>query len=266
VDINSVKLVYFSPTRTTKKVLQGIAQALDVATVEHHDLSLPNAKVPLCTGMKDVLTIIGAPVYGGRIPTEAQGRLRLLSGGHTMAVIVVVYGNREYEDALLELTNLAEGAGFKPIAGGAFIGEHSFSTEAAPIANGRPDTKDIEKALEFGRKIQEKVRTIHKLDDISALSVPGKFPYQEQKRAAKTIPVTRATLCTQCEKCTRICPTAAVTVSDGVTTDPDICILCCACVRNCPSGARVFADARIKETAEWLSKNCRERKEPETYF
>ena len=264
MDINSVRLIYFSPTRTTKKVLENIARAFDVATIEHHDLTPPGAKAPLCTEAKDVLTIIGAPVYGGRIPIEAQHRLRLLSGSNTMAVIVVMYGNREYEDALLELKDIAESAGFKPIAGGAFVGEHSFSSEAAPIANGRPDAKDIEKALEFGRRIQQKVRTIHNIDHIPAFSVPGNFPYQEQKKAAKATPATQATLCTQCEKCTGVCPTAAVTVSTGVITDPKACILCCACVKICPSGARVMADARIRETAEWLNKNCRERKEPKT--
>ena len=82
-------------------------------------------------------------MYGGRLPADAVKRLSNLKGHNTPAVIVVVYGNREYEDALLELNDLAIEAGFKPVAAGAFIGEHSYSNKDSPIAHGRPDEKDI---------------------------------------------------------------------------------------------------------------------------
>ena len=42
------------------------------------------------------------------------------------------------------LKDLAVEAGFKPIAGGAFIGEHSFADSKFPIAHRRPDQKDNE--------------------------------------------------------------------------------------------------------------------------
>lgn len=59
------------------------------------------------------------------------------------AIIVVVYGNWDYVDALIELRDIAVKMGFKPIAAAAFIGEHSFSTEDSPIAYGRPDISDL---------------------------------------------------------------------------------------------------------------------------
>ena len=51
----------------------------------------------------NVLSIIGVPVYGGRVPVEAISRLQRLKANNTPAVIVVVYGNRDYNDAILEL-------------------------------------------------------------------------------------------------------------------------------------------------------------------
>ena len=78
------------------------------------------------------MTILSAPVYAGRLPIEAVRRLRRIKAGEAPAVVVVVYGNRAYEDALLELQDLAGEQGFRPIAAGAFIGEHSYSTTGSP--------------------------------------------------------------------------------------------------------------------------------------
>ncbi len=58
-----------------------------------------------------------------------------------MAIAVVVYGNRNYDDALIELKDILESDGFKVVAGAAFIGEHSFSKT---LAKNRPDEKDMD--------------------------------------------------------------------------------------------------------------------------
>ena len=52
----------------------------------------------------------------------------------------MTYGNRDYEDALVELYDLALSLGLTPFAAGAFIGEHSYSTPEMPVAEGRPDS------------------------------------------------------------------------------------------------------------------------------
>ena len=44
-----------------------------------------------------------------------------------------------------------------PIAGGAFVGEHSFSTNELPIGKGRPDNLDIYDIDKFAQKINEKI-------------------------------------------------------------------------------------------------------------
>jgi len=266
MNIQLAKLIYFSPTKTTKRILEAITQGIEVDRVDHLDLTSPTAKTQEFGILHAEFAIIGAPVHGGRIPLEAVKRFRWLKTHQTPAVIVVVYGNRAYEDALLELKNLTEGAGFLPVAGGAFVGEHSYSTEAHPIARGRPDAEDLRKAREFGRLIREKIRNIKFLREITPLQVPGHFPYKEQKKRPKVSPMTQEMLCTLCGTCATVCPTGAITVSHKVTTDPNGCIHCCSCVKNCPTQARVFEASEIKEKAETLSKNCRDRKEPEIYI
>jgi ferredoxin len=211
------------------------------------------------------LALIGAPVYAGRIPPDAVRRLRRLRAKDTPAAVVVVYGNRAYEDALIELRDLALEAGFVPVAGGAFIGEHSFSTEVMPIAHGRPDAQDLIEAAAFGRQIRAKLAGLYALDDLPLLHVPGNVPYQDRGGPAQISPETQGALCPLCGTCATVCPTAAIALDDAVETDPEACILCCACVKNCPTGARVLTDPRVVKLGRWLYADYRERKAPETY-
>ena len=266
MNITASKLIYFSPTKTTKKVVEGIAQGFQVDMVEHLDLTPPETRKGEFQELHNELVIIGAPVYGGRVPIDAVQRFQRLKANDTPAVIVVVYGNRAYEDALLELKELAIAAGFKPLAGGAFIGEHSYANETMPIANGRPDTEDLEKARKFGKRIREKIRDIQALDQVPPLQVPGNSTYKERRIRSKTSPITRETLCTTCGTCETVCPTAAIIVNDAVITDQNGCIVCHACVKNCPTQARVMEDSRVKQAAEWLYTNYSERKEPEMFI
>jgi ferredoxin len=265
MNFNTVKLIYFSPTGTTRKVLTAIAGGMQVDTVKHLDLTPPEARIRPFTEMHAELAVIGAPVYGGRIPTDAKYRLQRIKATNTPAVIVVMYGNREYEDALLELNEIVVETGFRPVAGGAFIGEHSFENDSTPIAKGRPDIKDLQKATQFGRTIREKLMRIKTPDEIHPLQLPGNFPYRKELQPPNISPITDETLCTKCEACANACPTAAITVSDKILTERNLCILCCACIKICPSGARVWEDPWVGTKAEWLSTNYYHRKEPEIY-
>jgi ferredoxin len=263
---NSVKLIYFSPTQTTRKVLEAIAGGLRTEAVTHLDLTPPDARTRVFGAFSDELAIIGAPVYGGRIPTEAATRLGRLTGNDTPAVLVVVYGNRAYEDALLELRDLALDLGFKPIAGGAFIGEHSYSTDSTPLAQDRPDKEDLRIAADFGAIIQKRMRDLSAEEELPALKVPGNHPYRDFVPWEDMSPITQERLCGRCETCVAVCPTAAITVNDTVDTDRELCIACCACVKSCPTGARVMDDPRVAEVVAWLSDKCAERKGPEEFI
>ncbi|MEJ2041107.1 MAG: 4Fe-4S binding protein [Desulfosarcinaceae bacterium] len=265
MEIKQVKLVYFSPTGTTRKVLENVAKGIAAGTVEHIDLTLPEGAQKTMPPFSDELVVLGAPVYGGRLPVDAIDRFKRLKASNSLAVPIVVYGNREFEDALLELKDLAIALGFNPVAGGAFIGEHSFATKDVPIADGRPDDLDVQKAMDFGAKIKDKVKALQSPDALMDLEIPGRFPYEGGARSMAVSPVTKEDLCTLCGICAGVCPTAAISIDNSVKTETELCIRCCACIKNCPEDARVWEDSMMKKITDWLYENCRTRKEPQIF-
>ena len=265
MNIDKATMVYFSPTGTTKKILEGIIEGFQVSTVRQIDLTLPAANNRDFAITKDDFAVIGAPVYGGRIPVIAAQRLKQIKADQTPGVIVVVYGNRAFEDALLELFQLVKEAGFIPVAAGAFIGEHSYSTAATPIAVGRPDAQDLIQAKDFGAMIRKKIGKMQNLGAAAALSLPGKFPYQDFGKWPEMSPVILEDICNLCGVCAAVCPTVAITVDTTVLTDKKRCIYCCACVKSCPIEARVMEEPLIKQIARWLSTTFQERKAPDIF-
>lgn len=265
MNIESTGLIYFSPTQTTKKVIEGIAQGLQATTEQYFDLTLPDAIAQTCQEFTQDLAIIGAPVYAGRLPSAMLSRFKQIKGNGRPAAIVVVYGNRAFEDALIELRNIACLAGFKPIAAGVFIGEHSYSSSDLPIAAGRPDAEDMVNAYAFGKAVREKfIMAINKPCEL--LQVPGNYPYKETQLLTDIAPSADEALCSRCGKCVLVCPTAAIDKENPIGTAKDLCIRCCACVKACPSQAKLLDDPRIKQASEWLYANFSNRKDPETYL
>ena len=261
--IESIGLIYFSPTGTTHKIVSHIARGMGAASISDLDLTIEEETTP---NLQMDMAIIGAPVYAGRIPHVTIQRLEKIKVNGVPAVVVVLYGNRAYEDALLELINQSRSCGFHPIAAGAFIGEHSFATKTYPIAVGRPDQDDLTLAEKFGVNVAQKLAS----EDLSpakyALSVPGTHPYKKRPPAHAQSPITQADLCTLCGTCAMVCPTQVIKVADTVTTDQSECIACCACIKNCPTGARIFTAASINNKAQWLHENYSERKSPEVFI
>lgn len=266
VQVGSVKLVYFSPTRTTERVLSSIASGLGTEPSLVIDFTLPEARSRSLDAFQDELVLLGVPVYSGRVPLDAAEYLRSLTANRTPAVAVVVYGNRAYDDALLELTELARGAGFVPVAAGAFVGEHSFSSTEAPLAPGRPDDRDAAQAWEFGARIRAKLAPLSSLEQVAPFAVPGGFPYRQRVKLFRIAPTTSVELCTQCGLCAPVCPKGAIDDTDATRTDRGECILCCACVRVCPVHARVVEDAAVRDLVRRLQQTCAERREPETFL
>jgi ferredoxin len=265
--MNAVTLLYFSPTGTTGKVLEGIAEGLGADTVRRIDLTSGATRMETKRAAFGDITVIGVPVYTGRVALQAALRLQRIRVKDVPAVIVVVYGNREYEDALLELRNISGEAGFTHLAGAAFIGEHSFSTKDNPIAEGRPDTEDLGKAEAFGRMVKEKINGLGPLESVPLLEVPGHFPYRDRNPSLRVSPETIESACMNCGKCVEVCPMTAIRLHDKtLVTDSDLCILCCACVKNCLSEARALKDPGLVEFAQKLGAMCRRRKEPEFFL
>ncbi len=260
------EVIFFSPTKTTLKVVEAVAEGMGLDNVSRVDLTFPSENAPEAAAGDAV--IIGVPVYAGRVPALAVERLRQrVQGKGRPAVLVAVYGNRAYEDTLLELRNLAEELGFVPIAAGAFIGEHSFSTPELPVAQGCPNENNLEKARLFGTRILEKLQKTTALDHIPALQVPGNFPHRDGMQPSSICPSTKEDLCTLCGECASMCPSQVVRVTDtGVETDPSGCIWCGACIKACPTEARFWNAPKINEINTFLHTNHADPKEPETFL
>jgi len=269
----SLKLVCFSPTGTTKAVIQGITRGIHHTTAELIDITLPGArKQPLETSEDDVL-IVGVPVYMGRVPALATEWLRTLQARKTPAVCVVVYGNRVYDDALIELRDILTGCGCIPVAGAAFIGEHSFTTPETPTAKDRPDPGDLALAESFGRKIQEKLSPGSSAGTLPAVSVPGRHPYRGEpchpyrKDTAfwniDFIAVSDA--CTRGGTCAEVCPVGGIDPENSRVIATERCITCCACIRHCPKHARTIKPGLVRDASLRLYTLYKERKEPELF-
>ncbi len=263
--MENLSLIYYSPTGTTQEIVREIGQNLGLKLISENNLAENKSEsVPKATD--NCLTIIGMPVYSGRLPITVIETLKKLQSNQSPAVIVVVYGNRAYEDSLLELKEIASNCGFNVIAGAAFIGEHSYSTHEKPIAKNRPDDQDLEKCRDFARMITEKLKNSKDVNSLSEPEIPGNYPYRERKPLSAAIhPETYKELCTLCGVCADVCPTNAITIQGTVITDGELCTLCCACVKYCPEDARFFDHPAVNAIRDNLVLNCSERKEP-VYF
>lgn len=254
--VNEAHLIYFSPTHTSKQVAKAIVQGTGIKDVIPVNLTLQMAEETVIPASS--LAIIVVPVYGGHVAPLAMERLESIRGLDTPAVLVVVYGNRAYEKALMELDAFAIPHGFKVIAGATFIGEHSYSTDQSPIAQGRPDDSDLDFANEFGNKIMEKIQaavtsnTLYQVD-VRAIRRPKQpfFPLFrflrkviKLRKSGTPLPrtpwVEEESLCTHCGLCVANCPAGAITKGDELHTDADNCIKCCACVKSCARKARIY--------------------------
>ncbi|MBR4311188.1 MAG: 4Fe-4S binding protein, partial [Akkermansia sp.] len=173
------------------------------------------------------------------------------------AVAVVVYGNREFEDALLETTDALEDNGFRVIAAAAFIAEHSI---ARTIAAGRPNAEDTATAAEFGKAVAAKLAS----DDKTPVTVPGNYPYKDLPK----MPVVPLTLesCGGCGRCARLCPVGAIPAAAPHTTDASKCILCMRCVAVCPRRARLLPPPVLEMFTQRLIAVATEPKQAELFL
>jgi ferredoxin/menaquinone-dependent protoporphyrinogen IX oxidase len=264
--IQSLKLAYFSPTGTTRSIVQAIAHGIDQSNVEQIDVSKPNArKRQLQTSQKDLL-VVAVPVYIGRVPALLSEWLHQIKANKTPTVCIAVYGNFGYKDALLELKDIMKKTGGIPIACAAFIGEHAFSSSDTPIAVSRPDTTDLNYAETFGRKISKTLHSISSLGHISDINVPGKYPYKTLEDLVSVDFIAISDNCIKCGNCAESCPVGAIDFGNYSLIDKEKCILCCACIKCCPEKARTMKEGIVKDIAKRVSEKCKERKEPEFFF
>ena len=247
----NLRTIYFSATGTSKKIALAISQfiATEFVVEDITFQSLQNT-----TYATNDLLCVAVPVYGGGVTPVALKRLEAIRGNNTPAVVVVVYGNRNFERAAVQMSDFLAERGFITIAVAAFVGEHSYSTEQYPIAVGRPAEGDINDAKHFGQLVKEKLATGIESVDVSALQCPDSgeenvkafvefvkgYQAEQAKNPIKLLPITDEDRCVMCGVCVDVCPMEAIDREDVSVVDSTLCIKCCACVKECPKEAKTL--------------------------
>ena len=243
--------VYFSATDTTKKTVLTIADEaarLLGAEREDYDFTLPGMRENGFAAGKDDLVIFGTPVYAGRVPNVLLKYLATIQGNGALAVPVVLFGNRNFDDGLIELRDILENTGFHTVAAAAFVGEHSFSKT---LAAGRPDADDMKEALAFAGKIAEKVKGLPDGEapapvEVEGVPHPYRGYYQPRDRKGVSIDIRKvkslvSDACDDCKICADVCPMGSIS-HENVREYTGICIKCGACIIKCPKQARYYED------------------------
>ncbi len=248
--MNVVEIV-FSPTGGTAKVANTIRKAWSTNAVKI-DLSDPKTDFTKCEIKKEDMVLIAMPSFGGRAPAIALQRLKQIAGNGANCTLVCVYGNRAYEDTLVEMEDAAKESGFRVVAAVAAVAEHSIAHQYA--AN-RPDDADAAQLAEFAHQIEGK--------NNAAASIPGNRPYKKGNGSGLVPKVTKA--CVKCGLCAKTCPVEAIH-PETFAADGKKCISCMRCVKLCPGNARKVNGLMISIVSMALKKACSERKENELYL
>ncbi len=249
-----VTTLYFSATYTTKRVVEAVAAGLsnEVASYDiTNDTATDTVIIP-----REELLVVGVPVYAGRVPAMAAERLLRFKGEKTPAVVVAVYGNRHYDNAVLELHDIMTECGFRTVAAGAFIAQHSIFPK---VGAARPDAEDLAEIKSFAEKSLAVLA-----GDFGAINIPGNRPY----KVPGGIPIwpTASRKCNGCGACAKLCPTGAIDPAAPKGVDKEKCIKCGRCIVVCPTKARRFYGIKYSLAAARFNAAFAARRANEMWF
>lgn len=248
--------IVFSCAGTTRGIADKIAQGLggEIAVLDLADKNFNDVDVVEA----DDVAVFAVPVWGGRVPALATEHIKRIKGSGQKAVAVVVYGNRDYDDALLELCDIVSGQGFTIVSAAAFVAEHCiFPT----VATKRPDVSDHVAISRFVNETKSLLSPGKRLD---LSMIKGNRPYK--KAAGVPLhPSTDEKKCVKCHTCVEACPYGAIDMETLKTVD-DKCTSCTHCISICKQGARGFSGIMYKTVRFGFEKMCGKRREPEIFI
>lgn len=246
--------INFSPTGSSLKVAEEIAKAFDIEK-EIIDLCEKTDKELFMD--QDDICIFSAPCYGGRMPETAEKRISHIHGKETSAIVCITFGNRAFEDALLEMADCVEANGFQVVAGCAVATEHNIMHI---FGRGRPDASDIDEIRKFSLEAARKVKDGKTYRPLFS----GNYPYKERHGAKMPVLVNEKT-CISCGSCSQKCPVKAIS-EDGMQTDSERCINCMRCINVCPKQSRYLPEESVTALIQRLEKACKSKKSNEFYL
>lgn len=247
--------IIFSPTGGTEKVAKAITKAWP--SVDTIDLSAAGKDYSRIHFRSEDVALIAMPSYGGLAPQIALERLGKIRGNGAKCILAAIYGNRAYEDTLVQMEDAAEKCGFKVIAAISAVAEHSIMHQ---YATGRPDQADRAQLSGFADKINEKLLN----NDLKKITIPGNRPYK--KSGSVGLVPKAGSACTQCGLCAKQCPMQAIDPKTPGKTDGKKCISCMRCVSICPQKARKVNGAMVSVAALAIKKACSGHKENELFI
>lgn len=246
--------ITFSPTGGTRKVAEHLCGGLGGTTVAT-ELCLKESEVTVPEISADDLAVIAMPVFAGRVPAMAVERLRRIGSSHAKCVVVAVYGNRAYDDALLEMQDVATDMGFRVISAVGAVAEHSI---ARVYGAGRPDTEDRRVLEQYAAAILKKMEGD---GGDGPLALPGNRPY----RPLNVGPFPEGDdRCSGCGVCSERCPADAIPADNPRGVNKEACISCMRCIAVCPTKVRGIGQLEAMIT-ERLRPLCSERKDNELF-
>lgn len=247
--------ICFSPTGGTKKVADVMASAWDC---EKEEIDIFHLQEPFDRSFqKEDVCLVLVPSYGGRVPGPAVERIRMFEGNGAKAILVAVYGNREFEDTLIELKDTLRESGFRCCAAVSAVAQHSIFPQ---FGEGRPDERDKKELLSFAEAIKEYLEH----GKLVPVRVPGNRPYRKYDGVPLKPVATKE--CTRCGLCARQCPVHAISIHSIHKIDKKKCISCMHCVEICPTHARKTSSFLRAVAGAKMKKECSKRKENQLYI
>lgn len=255
MNIEKAVVLFFSGTGTTKAYACAFAEGLpcdaEVLEIRYY------VDIPKAMGPRELL-VLAVPVYAGWAPPFVWERLEALRGEETPAVIMAVYGARDYDSALYEMDEKLREKGFVTVGAAALVARHSVAQQ---VAADRPDASDLGEVRAFAEEVTKRLRG---LNDAGKWP-PYSFKHYDVDLNPHVYPVTTDG-CTMCGTCATACPVGAIPLDAPNTLDQSICASCLRCIEVCPTNACHLPDGLVERCASMLQREGADPKKPNEYF
>ena len=267
--IQRVWAVYYSATGCTAQAVETLAKALaDTLRVpwQKDEFTTPDQRNTVRYFAPEEIVVFGMPVYAGRLPNKLLPFVQEgFCGQGALAVPIVTFGNRSFDDALKELCETLQTNGFHTVAAAAIVAQHAFATA---LAAGRPNDADLQRIRVFAHALAIDIERCPK--PTRPISVPGRSPIGpyytplgvdgKPAKFLKAKPKTNQARCLGCGLCAVVCPMGAISRQDPAVVK-GVCIKCQACITRCPQRAKYFDDEAFLSHKAQLEQTQAQRKE-----